>query len=316
MEKKVEEIPAGQQSEGSPAPPKDETPREPFLGRLKAVVLILLIVLVPAGVIRGFTSYMYVYRIPVPKGTTVIDRTAVLKTHSRLGEYLAGLKWTREHPWIEPYLRYRHYVVPDGVTEIRERTFEVSNLHSIRIPDSVTKIGYAAFHDCPELRSAELPDRLTEISYGMFRGCHKLAYVRIPEGVKTIGMFAFDGCRSLREIVLPDGLETFGTQTFSYSGLTRIRIPEGVKEIPVGCFINCTALREVELPGGVEQIGSNAFFGCHSLKTIVIPESVKTIGKEAFSDCITLEDVAILSPSVTVAPDAFGGRTHVQPDVR
>ena len=58
VEKKVEEIPAGQQSEGSPAPPKDETPREPFLGRLKPVVLILLIVLIPAGVIRGFTSYM------------------------------------------------------------------------------------------------------------------------------------------------------------------------------------------------------------------------------------------------------------------
>lgn len=132
--------------------------------RLKPFVLILLLVVLPIALIQGFMRYMYRYDIPLSvcktlKGKTVVERYAVPR-RSRLGVFLSS-KFGKDYPWIEPYLEYRHYVIPDGATAIGESAFSgYGSLRSVIIPDSVTEIGGYAFRDCKNLTDISLPEGL------------------------------------------------------------------------------------------------------------------------------------------------------------
>ena len=95
----------------------DGTPREPFVAKLKAAGVILLLFLIPSLLYQAFTRYMYFCTIPLPAGTTVVDRTMIPQASS-LGKYITG-----KFPRLQPYLEYRHYVIPNGATEIAKSAF-------------------------------------------------------------------------------------------------------------------------------------------------------------------------------------------------
>lgn len=71
---------------------------------------------------------------------------------------------------------------------------------SVTIPDSVTKIGFWAFHGCSLLKGATIPDGVTTISECAFYDCSSLASVTIPAGVTVIGENAFDLCYALKTV--------------------------------------------------------------------------------------------------------------------
>ena len=68
------------------------------------------------------------------------------------------------------------YKINDGVCVLSSRTKSIVNnafmdcteLKSIVIPDSVTKIGENAFNGCTGLTSIIIPDSVTEIGCGAF----------------------------------------------------------------------------------------------------------------------------------------------------
>ena len=133
------------------APEKDGTPREPFVNRLKAAGVLLLFLL-PFVLFHAFTRYMYHCTITIPAGTTVVDQTMVPRASS-LGKYITG-----KLPRLRPYLEYRHYVIPDGATEIDGSAFAYNGeLESVRIPDSVVKIRGGAFQKCVKMETITLP---------------------------------------------------------------------------------------------------------------------------------------------------------------
>ena len=191
-----------------------ETPREPFARRLRAVVLVLLLILIPV-LYQTFTRYMYYCDITLPAGKTVIDYTVVPRS-SPLGRYISGRSWyPRFSKWIGPYLLYRHYTIPDGATEIKRECFGGTHgmhLRSIRIPDSVTKIDDYAFSRAG-FRSISLPAGITEIPDGLFNQCSKLTDVRIPDGVTRIGARAFADSR-VRLLVIPDSVTEIAPNAF------------------------------------------------------------------------------------------------------
>ena len=160
---------------------QNDMPRVSIIDRLRPVAAILLPMLVLYVLFWAFTQHMYYYAVPA--GTTVVD-ASVIETYSPLGKYIDGLKWTKTHKWIKPYLPYRHYIIPDGATEIAENAFRGhKDVVSVRIPDSVTKIASRAFQDCERLESVTLSDGLTEIPASVFSGCASLVSVRIPDSV-------------------------------------------------------------------------------------------------------------------------------------
>ena len=97
-------------------------------------------------------------------------------------------------------------VIPEGVTDINERTFsDCTSLKSIVIPSSVTYIWDEVFSGCTSLKSIVIPSSVTYIGDGIFSGCTSLKSVDIPESVTQIGEYAFSGCTSLKSVDIPSG---------------------------------------------------------------------------------------------------------------
>jgi len=96
-------------------------------------------------------------------------------------------------------------VMPDGLLEIRDSTFEgCVNLTSIIIPESVTTIGNNAFSRCKSFTEIVLPDSVTTIKYEVFEYCDNVTSIKFGKNVDTIGRSLFRGCEKLTEIEFPE----------------------------------------------------------------------------------------------------------------
>ena len=128
------------------------------------------------------------------------------------------------------------------------------------IPNSVTNIGYAAFHFCSSLTSITIPNSVTEIEYHAFTGCSGLTSLTLPNSVTSIGHQAFSLC----------------------SGLISIRIPNSVTSIGRGAFDSCSGLTtivsEIENPFVI----NDDVFSCYNkdiyaTATLVVPPGKKSV---------------------------------------
>lgn len=167
------------------------------------------------------------------------------------------------------------------VTEIGNdafRDFNGKKLTSIKLPNTVTKIGERAFWK-NELTSLTLPDGLKEIGHGAFTD-NKLTSLTLPDGLTEIGSNAFIK-NNLTSIKLPDELTKIGTDAFSNNELTSITIPDKVTEIGSYAFKN-NKLESVEIGNSVETIYLGAF-STNRLTKVKIPDSAKKIDPYAFN---------------------------------
>ena len=135
-------------------------------------------------------------------------------------------------------------------------------LESVVIPDSVERIGDAAFYACAKLTRCVLPQNLKIIPKQLFGACENLRTVVVPETVTEIGEIAFGGCASLSTLVLPEGLQSLGWYAFGgCTNLLTIRIPGAIQKIETHTFGNCASLKSVYLPASVASIDASAFAG-------------------------------------------------------
>ena len=187
----------------------------------------------------------------------------------------------------------------DGLERIDEGAFEAcGSLLSVRIPDTVTRIGASAFKDCVAFGTKD---------------------VTVGRAVSEIGSFAFSGCRALRSLTLPDGIRslpggicndcealrtaTFSTDvvrveanafancrslTFTNGGTLRCVSLESAREICARAFFGCELLTNVTFSPDLESIGASAFEGCESLACLVLPASLKVLSQRAFFRCLAL----------------------------
>ena len=111
------------------------------------------------------------------------------------------------------------------------------------IPDSVTLIGYEAFHNCSSLTSIEVDennttyqsldgnlynkDGTTLIQYAFGKTATEFV---IPDSVTTIGDSAFNVCRSLTSIEIPDSVTTIGDYAFCLCNSLTSIVFEGTVE--------------------------------------------------------------------------------------
>ena len=77
---------------------------------------------------------------------------------------------------------------------------------AVTIPDSITKIGRAAFMWCDTVTSVIIPSSVTMIDGSAFMNCHSLTSITIPVSVTSIGSLAFENCTGLKDVYF-DGTE-------------------------------------------------------------------------------------------------------------
>ena len=169
-----------------------------------------------------------------------------------------------------------------------------SNLTSVVVPNSITKINTSAFANCENLSSVILPNGLEEIADKAFDGCSSLTSIKIPKTVTSIGWGAFDSCINLTSIVIPDSVTYMGTGVFkNCTNLLSAKISNRLTEIPNTTFYFCTSLASIEIPDNVTAINRNAFQGCKNLKSIVIGKNLQIVNYYAFGGCKNLSDIYI-----------------------
>ena len=87
------------------------------------------------------------------------------------------------------------------ITVIQDKAFvDCSNLKSIILPNSVTRIRMGAFAGCSSLTNITIPNSVTTIGVSAFNGCSSLTDITIPNSVTRIEDYAFYWCRKLKEI--------------------------------------------------------------------------------------------------------------------
>ena len=207
------------------------------------------------------------------------------------------------------------------VTSIKEEAFLwcPSTVVGIFIPNSVTSIGNAAFHECIGLKGIVIPSSVTSIGEEVFRLCLSLTSINVDANnqyYKSINgnLYTKDGTKLIQyangkkdaSFVVPNSVTTIGFAAFANSmNLINIDIPNNVTSIGDSAFVGCENLESIVIPNSVTSIGDMAFLWCKSLTSITIPNSVTSIGEEAFVTCISLTSIEIPNSITSIGDRAF-----------
>ena len=195
------------------------------------------------------------------------------------------------YPWLKYLNSIRTVLIEPGLSSIGDNAFSnAASLIRVQIPETVTRIGTAAFSNC-RLESVTIPDGVTSIGEYAFSNCRSLTSISISDSVTSIGEWAFT-YTGLESVTIPGSVEIIGDNAFNNCrSLKSVTILDGVREIGGKAFFYCDSLAELSIPGSVTKIGYGAFYWCGSLESVVIPEGVTEIGNECFSNCTALKSV-------------------------
>ena len=173
------------------------------------------------------------------------------------------------------------------------KVFTDNNLSGkLILPETITKIGNYAFHDCPGLESIVIPTSTISIGEHAFDNADDIETITIPSSVTSIGQYAFASCDSLTSVNLPGRITSILTGVFSdCSNLSTISIPSSVTTIGNYAFAN-SGLESISIPSSVTSIGNSAFNNTE-LTSITIPRSVTSIGTDAFANSTSLSSITV-----------------------
>lgn len=218
------------------------------------------------------------------------------------------------------------------VTEIAPRAFyENSDILRVIIPESIEKIGEAAFYKAKNISSIIVCNPDVEIENYAFAST-KLIYLEgsinpswpekwydaqnsfIQEDVRT-KTIKFDGSYeyfiknkmlcvsnyigSEEEIVVKDTYSNeapliLGGACFKGNSTAKsITLPNTIKEIEKYGLAECVNLTNITLPTNLEILGDCAIRGCIILEHITLPSSLKEIKQNAFNMCSSLLEMII-----------------------
>ena len=167
-----------------------------------------------------------------------------------------------------------------------------TEIGTLTLPNTITKIGDWAFHACGFTGNLNLPSSLTYIGECAFSAnYHFSGSLYIPDSVTFLGDNAFNGC-------------------YSFEGT--LHIPSNITAINDGVFEYCCNLTgPLNIPETVTKIGNRAFESCYGFTgNLEFPESVTYIGEFAFYDCTQFIEV------ISRATEPPTLRDYVFPDDR
>ena len=190
-------------------------------------------------------------------------------------------------------------VNPYDITEEGELLSSDGNLllvdenGTLKIPDTVTKIGEGAFAQVAGLKTIIIPGSVKEIGTNAFTNNLTLETVIMEEGVQIIGVTAFSNCQKLKNISMPESLLEIKYGAFYKCLLVeKIKIPSKITKIERDTFGGANSLKEIVLSDNTEIILSGAF-AFTSFEEIVLPKKIKEIESGVFNGNLKLSNIMV-----------------------
>lgn len=182
------------------------------------------------------------------------------------------------------------------VYELPAYLFTGSNLTSIKLPESLRKIGDSAFVGS-QLESIEFPTSLTEIGNYAFANVDKLSTVTFKNSVK-LGVGVFKDCDLLQDVVIDYNITAIPEAMFDGCKSFVGSIPESVKSIGAFAYRG-TALSSIDL-SNVDTVGDYSFADAKNLKDILLTEGSQIeFGKGVFFQDTGLEILPEFDSDIT-----------------
>jgi hypothetical protein len=212
------------------------------------------------------------------------------------------------------------FTVTDGVL-----TGYTGSRSAVIIPSGVTEIGQGVFRDKTNVISVKIPDTVRKIGKNAFKNT-AITGITIPASVEEIGVYVFDDCDSLTDINVNSSNSHYksvsgvlfnktGTTLLCYPAgrtATSYTVPSGVTTIGNSAFYYCANLTSVTLPEGVEVLDEYALCGCLKLSSVTIPSTVRRTEYRALGSCSNLHALNINSIApTTVSTNTFSGSDNI-----
>ncbi len=177
------------------------------------------------------------------------------------------------------------FAFPEGIVRIGEFAFARSSLQSVRIPDGVEEIDYAAFYHCDRLTDIVIPGSVRNIAASAFASTPWLSQWRqsgsgdfliVGDGI----LLAYKGSGGV--VSIPAGVKQIGAEAFqNNTAVTGVILPDSVEVIGEAAFENCSNLTSVEGGNNIREVRDRAYAGC-PLDTVHIPATAQGIGLRAY----------------------------------
>lgn len=196
------------------------------------------------------------------------------------------------------------------VTSVGQQAFGYTNIESITIPNSVTKISDYAFNNSQSLTKISGFSSVEYIGYLAFKDTPWPA--NLPEGTNYVGkvLYKYKGTMpNNTTVTIADG--TTQIYSFAYSslkGLYKVNLPSSIKFIDNYAFAGCDMI--IVINSSVTQptaISKNAFHGdVYKYATLYVPIGTKglyqsTEGWKNFNNIVEFDPTAI--DEITVDED-------------
>ena len=209
----------------------------------------------------------------------------------------------------------------DSVEEIGERAFNhCDSLAELSLGTGLGNIGKYAFAYCENLScTVRLPASLTEIGYAPFTDTPITAF-EVAEGNPAYSaqdgvlfdkemkiLVAYPRGKSDETYTVPDGVNRIAAEAFYTNPyLCEVAFPASLEEIGNSAFYSCSALEKITFAGNsLVSVGSDAFYRT-GLLAAELPDSVKYVSRRAFNGCSQMEYIILGKGIEQIDTAAFG----------
>ncbi len=139
----------------------------------------------------------------IPEGVEEIGGYAFYNCYGLNGQLTLPATLKKISGWAFAYCNLQgELVIPEGVTNIEERTLCSNEFSSVVFPEGLLRIGNWAFDDNWRLcEPVVFPSTLQSIGQNAFSGCRGIPSIDLPADLTTIQNNAFNGCSGISSIV-------------------------------------------------------------------------------------------------------------------